>query len=75
MAIFVALNHCRVVHVAGFGYPSSESQEHPVHYFGNDTMKAMEVGGDFPWEELHTCVCVRVCLNVVLDVFVSGKCT
>ncbi|XP_077422340.1 CMP-N-acetylneuraminate-beta-galactosamide-alpha-2,3-sialyltransferase 4 isoform X2 [Vanacampus margaritifer] len=40
LAIFVALNYCDVVHVAGFGYPNS--QIHPIHYYGSDTMKLMK---------------------------------
>lgn len=44
LAVFVALNYCDVVHIAGFGYPSSTSQRHPIHYYGYDTMKSMKVG-------------------------------
>lgn len=42
LAVFVALNYCDVVHLAGFGYPSSKNQQHPIHYFGYDTMKSMK---------------------------------
>lgn len=42
LAVFVALNYCDVVHIAGFGYPSSKNQQHPIHYFGQDTMKSMK---------------------------------
>ncbi|CAB1348031.1 unnamed protein product [Coregonus sp. 'balchen'] len=42
LAVFVALNYCDVVHVAGFGYPASKSQKHPIHYYGYDTMKSMK---------------------------------
>lgn len=44
LAVFVALNYCDVVHIAGFGYPSSKSQRQPIHYYGYDTMKSMKVG-------------------------------
>ncbi|XP_068173119.1 CMP-N-acetylneuraminate-beta-galactosamide-alpha-2,3-sialyltransferase 4 isoform X2 [Antennarius striatus] len=42
LAVFVALNYCDVVHIAGFGYPNSKSQKHPIHYYGYDTMKSMK---------------------------------
>ncbi|XP_068601588.1 CMP-N-acetylneuraminate-beta-galactosamide-alpha-2,3-sialyltransferase 4 [Brachionichthys hirsutus] len=42
LAVFVALNYCDVVHIAGFGYPNSKSQRHPIHYYGYDTMKSMK---------------------------------
>nr|XP_061832443.1 CMP-N-acetylneuraminate-beta-galactosamide-alpha-2,3-sialyltransferase 4-like [Nerophis lumbriciformis] len=42
LAIFVALNYCDVVHIAGFGYPISKSINHPIHYYGYDTMKSMK---------------------------------
>ncbi|KAM8853148.1 CMP-N-acetylneuraminate-beta-galactosamide-alpha-2,3-sialyltransferase 4 isoform 1-T3 [Synchiropus picturatus] len=42
LAVFVALNFCDVVHVAGFGYPSSQSQRLPIHYYGHDTMNLMK---------------------------------
>ncbi|KAK7883226.1 hypothetical protein WMY93_029400 [Mugilogobius chulae] len=42
LTVFVALNYCDVVHVAGFGYPSSRNQKHPIHYYGYDTMKSMK---------------------------------
>uniref|UniRef100_A0A1A7WFI4 CMP-N-acetylneuraminate-beta-galactosamide-alpha-2,3-sialyltransferase 4 n=1 Tax=Iconisemion striatum TaxID=60296 RepID=A0A1A7WFI4_9TELE len=42
LAIFVALNYCDVVHVAGFGYPSSKNQQQPIHYYGRETMKSMK---------------------------------
>lgn len=42
LAVFVALNYCDVVHIAGFGYPASKNQEHPIHYYGYDTMKSMK---------------------------------
>lgn len=44
LAVFVALNYCDVVHVAGFGYPSSKHQNRPIHYYGYDTVKSMKVG-------------------------------
>ena len=48
LAIFVALNYCDVVHVAGFGYPSFKNPNDPIHYYGNDTIKQMKVGDDVP---------------------------
>lgn len=42
LAVFVALNHCSVVHIAGFGYPDTKDQKQMIHYFGYDTMKAMK---------------------------------
>ncbi|KPP63082.1 hypothetical protein Z043_118685 [Scleropages formosus] len=42
LAIYVALSYCDVVHVAGFGYPQSKNQKHPIHYYGSDTMKSMK---------------------------------
>lgn len=42
LAVFVALNYCDVVHIAGFGYPNTKSQRHPIHYYGYDTMKSMK---------------------------------
>uniref|UniRef100_A0A1A8FEK7 CMP-N-acetylneuraminate-beta-galactosamide-alpha-2,3-sialyltransferase 4 n=1 Tax=Nothobranchius korthausae TaxID=1143690 RepID=A0A1A8FEK7_9TELE len=42
LSIFVALNYCDVVHVAGFGYPSSKNQRQPIHYYGRETMKSMK---------------------------------
>ncbi|XP_028320955.1 CMP-N-acetylneuraminate-beta-galactosamide-alpha-2,3-sialyltransferase 4 isoform X3 [Gouania willdenowi] len=42
LAVFVALNYCDVVHVAGFGYPGSKSPRQPIHYYGYDTMKNMK---------------------------------
>ncbi|KAJ8412570.1 hypothetical protein AAFF_G00129060 [Aldrovandia affinis] len=42
LAIYVALNYCDVVHIAGFGYPESKNQKHPIHYYGHDTMKSMK---------------------------------
>ncbi|XP_037123782.1 CMP-N-acetylneuraminate-beta-galactosamide-alpha-2,3-sialyltransferase 4 isoform X2 [Syngnathus acus] len=42
LAVFVALNYCDVVHLAGFGYPNSRNIKHPIHYYGYDTMKAMK---------------------------------
>lgn len=44
LAVFVALNYCDVVHVAGFGYPKTNSPRHPIHYYGFDTMRSMKVG-------------------------------
>ena len=43
LAIYVALNYCDVIHIAGFGYPESEDLKHPIHYYGYDTMKSMKV--------------------------------
>lgn len=42
LAVFVALNYCDVVHVAGFGYPSSKNQKRLIHYYGEVTMKSMK---------------------------------
>uniref|UniRef100_A0A1A8CVJ7 CMP-N-acetylneuraminate-beta-galactosamide-alpha-2,3-sialyltransferase 4 n=1 Tax=Nothobranchius kadleci TaxID=1051664 RepID=A0A1A8CVJ7_NOTKA len=42
LSIFVALNYCDVVHVAGFGYPSSKNHRQPIHYYGRETMKSMK---------------------------------
>ncbi|CAL8351285.1 unnamed protein product [Lota lota] len=42
LAIFVALNYCDVVHIAGFGYPSFKNKSDPIHYYGYDTLKQME---------------------------------
>uniref|UniRef100_A0A4W5RFB0 CMP-N-acetylneuraminate-beta-galactosamide-alpha-2,3-sialyltransferase 4 n=1 Tax=Hucho hucho TaxID=62062 RepID=A0A4W5RFB0_9TELE len=42
LAIYVALNYCDVVHIAGFGYPESKNLKHPIHYYGYDTMKSMK---------------------------------
>ncbi|TDH15066.1 hypothetical protein EPR50_G00027750 [Perca flavescens] len=42
LAVFVALNYCDVVHIAGFGYPNTRSLKHPIHYYGYDTMKSMK---------------------------------
>uniref|UniRef100_A0A8C7XR41 ST3 beta-galactoside alpha-2,3-sialyltransferase 4 n=1 Tax=Oryzias sinensis TaxID=183150 RepID=A0A8C7XR41_9TELE len=41
LAVFVALNYCDVVHLAGFGYPPRKDLKQPIHYFGQHTMKAM----------------------------------
>ncbi|XP_072248945.1 CMP-N-acetylneuraminate-beta-galactosamide-alpha-2,3-sialyltransferase 4 isoform X1 [Leuresthes tenuis] len=41
LAVFVALNYCDVVHVAGFGYPNSKNPQQPIHYYGHETMKSM----------------------------------
>lgn len=43
LAIYVALNFCDMVHIAGFGYPDSRSQKQPIHYYGHDTMRSMKV--------------------------------
>lgn len=42
LAVFVALNYCDVVHIAGFGYPNSKSQRQPIHYYGFNTMRSMK---------------------------------
>ncbi|XP_056622291.1 CMP-N-acetylneuraminate-beta-galactosamide-alpha-2,3-sialyltransferase 4 isoform X2 [Triplophysa dalaica] len=42
LAVFMALNYCDVVHVAGFGYPENRKHQHPIHYYGQDTMKSMK---------------------------------
>ncbi|KAJ8368850.1 hypothetical protein SKAU_G00088780 [Synaphobranchus kaupii] len=42
LGIFVALNYCEVVHIAGFGYPEFRNQKQPIHYYGRDTMKSMK---------------------------------
>lgn len=64
LAIFVALNHCHEVHIAGFGYPSNQSQNHPIHYYGYNTVKDMRVGKvslSFSSFLSSTCKCT-VCL-------------
>ncbi|XP_026879489.2 CMP-N-acetylneuraminate-beta-galactosamide-alpha-2,3-sialyltransferase 4 isoform X2 [Electrophorus electricus] len=43
LAIFLALNYCDVVSVAGFGYPASQNQKHLIHYYGNQAMKSMSI--------------------------------
>uniref|UniRef100_A0A3Q3EM34 CMP-N-acetylneuraminate-beta-galactosamide-alpha-2,3-sialyltransferase 4 n=1 Tax=Kryptolebias marmoratus TaxID=37003 RepID=A0A3Q3EM34_KRYMA len=48
LAVFVALNYCDVVHIAGFGYPSSKKLHHPIHYYGYATMKTMMVRWQSP---------------------------
>lgn len=54
LAVFVALNYCDVVHIAGFGYPNSKSQRQPIHYYGYDTMRSMKVGcGHLPSLVIH----------------------
>ncbi|XP_016887665.1 CMP-N-acetylneuraminate-beta-galactosamide-alpha-2,3-sialyltransferase 4 [Cynoglossus semilaevis] len=42
LAVFVALNYCDVVHLAGFGYPKTANQRQPIHYYRNDTMSSMK---------------------------------
>ncbi|XP_015228190.1 PREDICTED: CMP-N-acetylneuraminate-beta-galactosamide-alpha-2,3-sialyltransferase 4 [Cyprinodon variegatus] len=42
LAVFVALNYCDIVHIAGFGYPTSQNVRQPIHYYGYDTMKSMK---------------------------------
>ncbi|KAI4905312.1 hypothetical protein NFI96_022729 [Prochilodus magdalenae] len=42
LAVFLALNYCDVVHVAGFGYPASQNPNQPIHYYGYATMKSMK---------------------------------
>ncbi|XP_026087163.1 CMP-N-acetylneuraminate-beta-galactosamide-alpha-2,3-sialyltransferase 4-like isoform X1 [Carassius auratus] len=42
LAVFVALNYCDVVHVAGFGYPEFRNQKQPIHYYGKETMRSMK---------------------------------
>ncbi|KAJ8342502.1 hypothetical protein SKAU_G00324300 [Synaphobranchus kaupii] len=42
LAVYVALNFCDVVHIAGFGYPESWNQKQPIHYYGYNTMKSMK---------------------------------
>ncbi|XP_041919734.1 CMP-N-acetylneuraminate-beta-galactosamide-alpha-2,3-sialyltransferase 4 isoform X3 [Alosa sapidissima] len=42
LAVFIALNYCDVVHIAGFGYPEAKNQRQPIHYFGSNTMKSMK---------------------------------
>ncbi|XP_063061577.1 CMP-N-acetylneuraminate-beta-galactosamide-alpha-2,3-sialyltransferase 4 [Engraulis encrasicolus] len=42
LAVFIALNYCDVVHIAGFGYPEARNQKQPIHYFGANTMKSMK---------------------------------
>lgn len=42
LAVFVALNYCDVVRIAGFGYPNSKAPRQPIHYYGYETMKSMK---------------------------------
>uniref|UniRef100_A0A3P9JMZ4 CMP-N-acetylneuraminate-beta-galactosamide-alpha-2,3-sialyltransferase 4 n=1 Tax=Oryzias latipes TaxID=8090 RepID=A0A3P9JMZ4_ORYLA len=42
LAVFVALNYCDVVHLAGFGYPANNDQHQPIHYYGHHTMESMQ---------------------------------
>ncbi|XP_067362872.1 CMP-N-acetylneuraminate-beta-galactosamide-alpha-2,3-sialyltransferase 4 isoform X2 [Channa argus] len=42
LAVFVALNYCDVVDIAGFGYPNLKSGKDPIHYYGNDNMNSMK---------------------------------
>ncbi|XP_024132268.1 CMP-N-acetylneuraminate-beta-galactosamide-alpha-2,3-sialyltransferase 4 isoform X1 [Oryzias melastigma] len=42
LAVYVALNYCDVVHLAGFGYPPKQNHKQPVHYFETYTMQAMK---------------------------------
>ncbi|XP_052008168.1 CMP-N-acetylneuraminate-beta-galactosamide-alpha-2,3-sialyltransferase 4 isoform X2 [Xyrauchen texanus] len=42
LAVFMALNYCDVIHLAGFGYPETRDQKQPIHYYGQDTMKSMK---------------------------------
>uniref|UniRef100_A0A3B3BGE5 CMP-N-acetylneuraminate-beta-galactosamide-alpha-2,3-sialyltransferase 4 n=1 Tax=Oryzias melastigma TaxID=30732 RepID=A0A3B3BGE5_ORYME len=42
LAVFVALNYCDVVHLAGFGYPSKSNPQQLIHYFGRNTMNHMK---------------------------------
>ncbi|XP_018586318.1 CMP-N-acetylneuraminate-beta-galactosamide-alpha-2,3-sialyltransferase 4-like isoform X4 [Scleropages formosus] len=41
LAVYVALNYCNVVHLAGFGYPRADEREQLIHYYGDDTMMSM----------------------------------
>ncbi|XP_028857714.1 CMP-N-acetylneuraminate-beta-galactosamide-alpha-2,3-sialyltransferase 4 isoform X2 [Denticeps clupeoides] len=43
LAVFMALNYCDEVHVAGFGYPGDQNVKQPIHYYGSTTMKSMKV--------------------------------
>ncbi|XP_048861228.1 CMP-N-acetylneuraminate-beta-galactosamide-alpha-2,3-sialyltransferase 4-like isoform X1 [Brienomyrus brachyistius] len=45
LAIYVALNYCDMVHVAGFGYPPIQNLTAPTHYFGKTVMKSMKNSG------------------------------
>lgn len=58
LAVFVALNYCDVVHVAGFGYPNTKNQRHPIHYYGYDTMKSMKVRSAGRLQDLRCVVSV-----------------
>ncbi|RXM95364.1 CMP-N-acetylneuraminate-beta-galactosamide-alpha-2,3-sialyltransferase 4 [Acipenser ruthenus] len=42
LAVFMALNYCDVVHIAGFGYPKTADHKVPIHYYGSNTMKSMK---------------------------------
>ncbi|XP_036391989.1 CMP-N-acetylneuraminate-beta-galactosamide-alpha-2,3-sialyltransferase 4 isoform X1 [Megalops cyprinoides] len=51
LAVYMALNYCDVVHVAGFGYPKFRDQKQPIHYYGHETMKSMKDSNhDLPHE-------------------------
>lgn len=58
LAVIVALNYCDVVHIAGFGYPNSKRERHPIHYFGHDTMKSMKVIS--VWSDPPACCKIKV---------------
>ncbi|XP_048857307.1 CMP-N-acetylneuraminate-beta-galactosamide-alpha-2,3-sialyltransferase 4-like isoform X3 [Brienomyrus brachyistius] len=45
LAIYVALNYCDMVHIAGFGYPPIQNLTAPTHYFGKTVMKSMKNSG------------------------------
>ncbi|XP_075425393.1 CMP-N-acetylneuraminate-beta-galactosamide-alpha-2,3-sialyltransferase 4 isoform X2 [Ascaphus truei] len=43
LAITFALHFCDVVHIAGFGYPASDNEKQPIHYYEKVTLKSMAV--------------------------------
>ncbi|XP_028931544.1 CMP-N-acetylneuraminate-beta-galactosamide-alpha-2,3-sialyltransferase 4-like [Ornithorhynchus anatinus] len=41
LAITLALHLCDLVHIAGFGYPSSSNKKQTIHYYEQVTLKSM----------------------------------
>ncbi|KAJ3590118.1 hypothetical protein NHX12_008072, partial [Muraenolepis orangiensis] len=54
LAVFVALNFCDVVHIAGFGYPRSKPPNHPIHYYGYATSTSMKNSQHNTYNEAQT---------------------
>uniref|UniRef100_A0A8C5Q778 CMP-N-acetylneuraminate-beta-galactosamide-alpha-2,3-sialyltransferase 4 n=1 Tax=Leptobrachium leishanense TaxID=445787 RepID=A0A8C5Q778_9ANUR len=46
LAITFALHFCDLVHVAGFGYPTSVNDTEPLHYYSSETLKSMDPAHD-----------------------------